>query len=57
MIRLIFPHLHNPVPNSDEVDFVFEILDHVFLPATDKVETLLKSIPRWDNADRNDFCR
>ncbi|KAG5350853.1 hypothetical protein C0989_009023 [Termitomyces sp. Mn162] len=45
------------VPNDDEVAFVLEILDHVFLPAIDKVENLLKTTSRWDNVDRNDFCR
>ncbi|KAG6897909.1 hypothetical protein C0992_009061 [Termitomyces sp. T32_za158] len=45
------------VPNNDEINFVFEILDHVFLPATNKVESLLNNTSRWDNVDRNDFCR
>ncbi|KAG6866845.1 hypothetical protein C0991_008781 [Blastosporella zonata] len=45
------------VPTGDEIAFVLEILDNVFLPAMDKVETLLESTSRWDNVDRNDFCR
>ncbi|KAG6817600.1 hypothetical protein H0H87_006228 [Tephrocybe sp. NHM501043] len=45
------------VPTDDEIAFVLEILDNVFQPALDKVETLLQTTAKWDNVDRNDFCR
>lgn len=44
------------VPNANEVAFVLEVLEKISRPALDKVELLLAK-PRWDNVDRNDFCR
>ncbi|KAG6889358.1 hypothetical protein C0995_001423 [Termitomyces sp. Mi166 len=63
--NIYWGRLYNPedvviewhVPNNDEVAFVLEILDHVFLPAIEKVEALLNTTFKWDNVDRNDFCR
>ncbi|KAG6910583.1 hypothetical protein DXG01_009534 [Tephrocybe rancida] len=63
--NIYWGRLYNPedvviewhVPSDDEVTFVLEILDKVFLPALDKVESLLETISKWDNVDRNDFCR
>ncbi len=45
------------VPCPEEIDFVLEILDKIASPALDKVESLLTSAGKWDNVDRNDFCR
>ncbi|KAG5648210.1 hypothetical protein DXG03_006165 [Asterophora parasitica] len=45
------------VPTDEEVAFVLEILDKVFAPTLDKVESLLERTSTWDNINRNDFCR
>ncbi|KAG6820769.1 hypothetical protein H0H93_012033 [Arthromyces matolae] len=45
------------VPNEDEIAFVLEILDSVYIPAIMKLETLLENTATWDSVDRNDFCR
>jgi proteasome activator subunit 4 len=45
------------VPSDDEIAFVLDILDHVITPALDKVEALIETTAKWDNVDRNDFCR
>ncbi|EMD41612.1 hypothetical protein CERSUDRAFT_110183 [Gelatoporia subvermispora B] len=45
------------VPSQGEIDFVLEVLDKIAAPALDKVEGLLQTAGKWDNIDRNDFCR
>ncbi|KAJ6501707.1 hypothetical protein C8R47DRAFT_1108448 [Mycena vitilis] len=45
------------VPSEPEIAFVMDILDRIGKPALDKVEQLLETTTKWDNADRNDFCR
>ena len=42
------------VPSSEELEFVFELLDRVVVPGMDVLDSLLEG-PRehWDN----DFCR
>ncbi len=49
--------LTSPVPNAEEIDFVLEILGRVANPILDKLDTLLQSASRWNDVDRNDFCR
>lgn len=42
------------VPNDEEIEFVFELLDKVITPAMDAIERLLQGPDQyWDN----DFCR
>ncbi|PSR80951.1 hypothetical protein PHLCEN_2v6586 [Hermanssonia centrifuga] len=45
------------VPSTEEIDLVLEILDKIASPALDKVGNLLATAGKWDNVDRNDFCR
>lgn len=58
--RLYYPEdvtIEWHVPSKEEIAFVLEILDKVLGPALDKVESLLQTTSKWDNVDRNDFCR
>ncbi|KAH7883839.1 hypothetical protein F5I97DRAFT_1969128 [Phlebopus sp. FC_14] len=45
------------VPNTEEINFVLEILSRVASPALDEVEALLNTRRGWDSVARNDFCR
>ncbi|KAL4243149.1 BLM10 family protein [Abortiporus biennis] len=44
-------------PSEPEIDFVLEILDRIGTPSLDIIEKLLQTPEKWDNVDRNDFCR
>ncbi|TFK41322.1 hypothetical protein BDQ12DRAFT_768249 [Crucibulum laeve] len=45
------------VPSQEEVAFILDILHQIERPCLDKVEGLLARTAKWNNVDRNDFCR